>query len=218
MVNSPQYGKGWQDVQSEVSITTANGGKLLATKVGGTPGTNIDPSYPPVITGNSKLLQSYMWLPHDDVTNEMDLDDTVPPSLHPYSHQCDAGTHSLPSDVLSFDQVWDRMMMEIEEAGEVIVDLDAIAADLDAELNATVARGGSTIQDPNTMMSIPLLETPCSDAMDDVYDNVSILNSVLEPDADHAELSNPLASPGYTAFAAACSNTQGPMVSDNHLD
>lgn len=36
MVNSSQYGKGWQDVQSPVSITTTDRGKLPAIKVGGT--------------------------------------------------------------------------------------------------------------------------------------------------------------------------------------
>ncbi|SOV03430.1 uncharacterized protein UDID_18669 [Ustilago sp. UG-2017a] len=36
MVNSSQYRKGWQDMDNAVSITTANGGLLPATKMGGT--------------------------------------------------------------------------------------------------------------------------------------------------------------------------------------
>ncbi|KAJ1572380.1 hypothetical protein NDA11_006223 [Ustilago hordei] len=35
MVNSPQYGKGWQDMDHKVSITTTNGGLLSTTKMGG---------------------------------------------------------------------------------------------------------------------------------------------------------------------------------------
>ena len=36
MVNSSQHGKGWQDVENPVNITTADGGQLFATKMGGT--------------------------------------------------------------------------------------------------------------------------------------------------------------------------------------
>ncbi|SOV04339.1 uncharacterized protein UDID_17065 [Ustilago sp. UG-2017a] len=36
MVNSPKYGKDWQDMENSVSITTADSGNLPATKMGGT--------------------------------------------------------------------------------------------------------------------------------------------------------------------------------------
>lgn len=36
MVNSPQYRKDWRDTTNTVSITTADGGKLAITKMGGT--------------------------------------------------------------------------------------------------------------------------------------------------------------------------------------
>ncbi|SOV02792.1 uncharacterized protein UDID_18032 [Ustilago sp. UG-2017a] len=127
------------------------------------PGTDATPSYMPVLDSNSKLLQSYIWLPQNDTSDEAESDNAIPPSLQPYSCHRDAGTHSNSLDHLSFDHEWDQMMMEIEEVGEVVVDLNTIAADLEAELNAAVSKGGSTMQDPirtDTLENVPLLETP----------------------------------------------------------
>ncbi|KAJ1021036.1 hypothetical protein NDA13_005664 [Ustilago tritici] len=167
----------------------------------------------PVLVGNSKLLQSYTWLPSDNVSNETESDDAVPPSIQPYSCQRDAETHPNPLDSSSSDHEWDQMMAAIEEAGEVVVDLDAIAADLEAELNVTASKGGNIMQDlTDTLENVPLLETPRSNATVDVYNDVSI----LEPNC--TESPDPLDLLSYRAFAAACSDIQAPTISGHHLD
>ncbi|SAM78594.1 uncharacterized protein UBRO_21060 [Ustilago bromivora] len=74
----------------------------------------VTPSYTCVIDGNSKLLQSYTWLPQNDISNEAESDDAVPPSLQPYSHQQDAGTHSNSLGRSSFDHECRLCGMSIE--------------------------------------------------------------------------------------------------------
>ncbi|SOV09013.1 uncharacterized protein UDID_18233 [Ustilago sp. UG-2017a] len=112
------------------------------------------------------------------------------------------------------------MMAEIEEAGEVIMDIDAITADLQADLDATQSKGVNIPQRSThveTQEDMSLLETPRSDAVTDVYDSVSILGSTCMESPDPSDLL------GYTAFAATCSavkhpGTQTSTVSSYHLD
>ncbi|KAJ1598936.1 hypothetical protein NDA14_005726 [Ustilago hordei] len=101
-------------------------------------------------------------------------------------------------------------MTAIKEAGEIIIDLDAIATNLRADLDVTTSEGGNHLPDlKSTLNSEPLLETPHSDAMAEIYDDVSILET------PHTELPSPI---NYTAFTMACSDEQAPTISDHHLD
>ncbi|KAJ1029179.1 hypothetical protein NDA18_002807 [Ustilago nuda] len=101
-------------------------------------------------------------------------------------------------------------MMAIEETGEIVIDLDAIAADLRADLDVTTSEGGNHLPDlTSTLNSEPLLKTPRSDATAEVYDDISILET------PHTESPGPVS---YTAFATACSDTQALTISDHHLD
>ncbi|UTT94292.1 hypothetical protein NDA17_007422 [Ustilago hordei] len=140
----------------------------------------------------------------------MDSNDIAPPSIQPYSHQRHLVTDLDPSEASDFDHKWDCMMNAIEEAGEMVINLDAITADLGAELDVAMSEGGITIQDlMNTLGNVPLLETPHSDAMADMYDDISILEPIC------TESPGPLS---YMAFATACSDTQAPTISNHHLD
>ncbi|KAJ1035991.1 hypothetical protein NDA13_000646 [Ustilago tritici] len=100
------------------------------------------------------------------------------------------------------------------------MDINAITADLQASLNAAQFKGGNILQGSThaeTQENVSLLETPRSDTVADVYNDVSVLKST------HTELPDPLDLLGYTAFAATCSvttrsDTQTPTVSSHHLD
>ncbi|KAJ1598605.1 hypothetical protein NDA14_005027 [Ustilago hordei] len=98
----------------------------------------------------------------------------------------------------------------IEEAGEIVIDLDAIAANLRADLEVMMSEGGKHLPDlTSTLNGTSLLETPHSVAMADMYDDVSMLETPC------TESPSPIS---YTAFTMACSNTLAPTVSDHHLD
>lgn len=106
-------------------------------------------------------------------------------------------------------------MAEIEVAGEVVIDLDAIAPDLDAELDTALTKGGNMLQVPTQTMDpgdMPLLQTPCSDTIPSIYDSVSMLES------DRTESPDPPDLPSYTAFAATCSETQAITLGNHHLN
>ncbi|KAJ1023855.1 hypothetical protein NDA13_004689 [Ustilago tritici] len=127
----------------------------------------------------------------------------------------DSVSNSSSSDFSSFGHKWDQMTAEIEEAGEVIMDIDAITADLQADLDVVQSKGGNIPQGSTyaeTQENMSLLETPCSDAVADVYNSVSMIES------NCMELPDPLDLLGYTAFATTCFDTQTPIVSSHHLD
>ncbi|SAM62490.1 uncharacterized protein UBRO_20147 [Ustilago bromivora] len=130
--------------------------------------------------------------------------DVTSPSLPPYSRQWDSEpqSSSSSSDFSSFSHEWDRKKAEIEEAGEVIMDIDAITTNLQADLDATQPEGVNIPQKSthvDTQENVLLLETPCSNAVADMYNGVSILGSTCTESPDPSNLL------GYTAFAATCS-------------
>ncbi|KAJ1027735.1 hypothetical protein NDA13_003190 [Ustilago tritici] len=177
-------------------------------------GTDATPSDQPVLTGDSKLLRSYTWLPQSEALDVTEPDNVVQLSLPSYSRQWDSGHQPSSPDPSGFSHKWDRLMAEVEEAGEVVMDLDAIAADLRAELDAAPSEEGH-IQQVSThtdTQDMPLLETPRSDTVPDVYDGVSVLRSTRTESLDPLDLL------GYTALAAICSGSQAPMISNHHLD
>ncbi|KAJ1582550.1 hypothetical protein NDA11_006179 [Ustilago hordei] len=107
------------------------------------------------------------------------------------------------------------MMSEFEDTSEIVMDLDAIAADLCAELDGVLSERGTVQQAPthtNTQATVSLLRMPRSDALTDVYDGVSVLGST------HTKSLDPLNLFRYTAFAAMCSGTQAPTLGNHHLD
>ncbi|SPC63948.1 uncharacterized protein UHOD_11381 [Ustilago sp. UG-2017b] len=121
------------------------------------------PSHLPFLTGDNEFLCSYTWLPQDDDSAEMGLNDYVPPSLIPYSRQRGSTSRPTSSDSFSYNQEWDCIMAEIEVAGEIVVDLDAIAADLDTKLDTALTKGGNMLQVPTQTADpgdVPLLQTP----------------------------------------------------------
>ncbi|SAM86438.1 uncharacterized protein UBRO_20981 [Ustilago bromivora] len=139
----------------------------------------------------------------------------IPSSLPTYSCQRDSGIQSSSSESSSFNHDWDRMMTEIEEVSEIIVDFDVIAADLQAELHMAPSEGGNIMQGPthtHTQEDVSLLKTPHSSAVADVYDGVSVLESSCTESPDPLDLLS------YTTFAATCSTTWAPTVSSHHLD
>ncbi|SYW86271.1 uncharacterized protein UBRO2_05991 [Ustilago bromivora] len=106
-------------------------------------------------------------------------------------------------------------MAEIEATGEIVVYLDAITADLEAELDAVSSEEGNILHnltqtaDPESMS---LLETPRSDTAANVYDDVSVLELARIGSSDQSD------PPGYTAFAATCSETMALTIGSHHLD
>ncbi|SYW81847.1 uncharacterized protein UHO2_00352 [Ustilago hordei] len=174
-------------------------------------GTAAFPPQEPVIARNSQLLQSYTWLPLGDVNEEPDANDIGPPSLIPYSCQCNTNSCLDTSNISSYDCKWDQMMAEIEDAGEVVMDLDTIATDLRAKLDTTPSNEGNNAQNP-VHTDLPTLETPQSNATMDIYDNVSVL------EINCMGLSDSLDPLRYMAFAVKCSSTQTPTISNHHLD
>ncbi|SPC64206.1 uncharacterized protein UHOD_11701 [Ustilago sp. UG-2017b] len=100
------------------------------------------------------------------------------------------------------------------------MDIDAITADLQADLDATQSKGANIPQrltHVETQEDVSLLETPRSNAVTDVYDSVSVLGSTCTESPDPSGLL------GYTAFAATCSTVKHPgtqtlTVSSHHLD
>ncbi|KAJ1040540.1 hypothetical protein NDA10_007415 [Ustilago hordei] len=165
----------------------------------------------PVLAGNSPLLQSYTWVPHDDASEEPEPNDITPPTVRPYSRQCGVELQQSPLDSSSYNHEWDQMMSKIENAGKIVIDLDAITADLCAELDITLSQAKNSTEDP-TCVDILTLETPQSDAMASMYDNVSIL------DLNHAGPMDRISTLGYTALAAMCSGTGTIMISNHHLN
>ncbi|SPC64306.1 uncharacterized protein UHOD_11721 [Ustilago sp. UG-2017b] len=140
--------------------------------------TGAAPSHAPVLAGNNRLLHSYTWLPQTDNYSDVEPDEVMPPSLLQYSCQRDPGSQSIQSDNSSYDWEWDHLMAEIEAVGETVMDIDAIAAGLEVELDATPSERGNTMPDSphtNALDTAPLLETPCSDVIADVYDDVSMI-------------------------------------------
>ncbi|UTT94356.1 hypothetical protein NDA17_000253 [Ustilago hordei] len=101
-------------------------------------------------------------------------------------------------------------MMAIKEAREIVIDLNAIAADLRADLEVMTSEGGKHLPDlTSTLNGTSLLETPHSDATADMYDDVSMLETPC------TESPGPIS---YMAFATACSDTPAPTISNHHLD
>ncbi|KAJ1035183.1 hypothetical protein NDA18_000779 [Ustilago nuda] len=94
------------------------------------------------------------------------------------------------------------------------MDIDAITADLQADLDASIQQRSIHA---DTQDNVALLETPRSDAVTDVYDGVSILGSTCTESPDPPNLL------GYMAFATACSVEKSssfpiPNFSSYHLD
>ncbi|SAM82283.1 uncharacterized protein UBRO_20657 [Ustilago bromivora] len=167
------------------------------------PETGTTPSHAPVLAGNNRLLHSYTWLPQTDDYSNMEPDEVTPPSLLQYSRQRNPGSQSIQLNNSSYGWEWDCLMAEIEAASETVVDIYVIATDLEAELDATPSERGNTMPDlphTNALDTTPLLETPRSDAIADVYDNISMI--------EH----------GFTAFATTCSKTLATTISSHHID
>ncbi|UTT89748.1 hypothetical protein NDA17_004167 [Ustilago hordei] len=163
------------------------------------------PLHVPILIGDNGLLCSYTWLPPAETNNYggVEQDDIILPSLSQFSHQHRPTSQPAPSDMSSYDQEWDRLMAEIKVASETIVDIDAIAVDLEAELDATQSKKGDVMQEPphiNTLDTVPLLETPRSNAIADVYDDVS----VIEHD--------------FASFAATCLETLTMTIRNYYID
>ncbi|KAJ1038973.1 hypothetical protein NDA10_001740 [Ustilago hordei] len=157
------------------------------------------------------LLQSYTWVPHDDASEEPEPDDVMPSTVRPYSCQHGVELQQSPLDSSSYNCEWDQMMSEIENAGEIVIDLDAIAAELCAELDVTLSQARNSTEDP-TCVDILMLETPRSNAMASVYDDISIL------DLNHVGLTDRISTLRYTALAVTCSGTGMIMISNHHLN
>lgn len=177
--------------------------------------TNAAPSHTPVLASNRMLLHSYTWLPPNDEFEASELNDTTAPSLLPYSCQCSSSLQSDSPDLSSYDREWDCMMAEIEATGEIVVDLDVIAADLEAELDAASSEEGNTLHNTTQAAdpeSTSLLDTPRSDTVANVYDDVSVLELARTGSSDQLDL------PGYTAFAATCSETMALTIGSHHLE
>ncbi|KAJ1600228.1 hypothetical protein NDA14_004133 [Ustilago hordei] len=99
----------------------------------------------------SPLLQSYTWVPHDDASEEPEPDDVTPPTVRPYSHQRGVELQQSPLDSSSYGCKWDQLMSEIENMGKIIIDLDAIAANLHAELDITSSQAKNSTEDPTSL-------------------------------------------------------------------
>ncbi|KAJ1585616.1 hypothetical protein NDA12_000079 [Ustilago hordei] len=176
---------------------------------------NAAPSHTPVLTGNGMLLHSYTWLLPNDKSKALELDDTTTPSLLPYSHQHSLSLQSDSLDLSSYNRKWDHMLAEIEATGEIVVDLDVIAADLEAELDAVSSEEGNTSHNMTQAAypeSMSLLDTPHSDTVANMYDGISVLELARTGSSDQLDL------PGYTAFAATCSETMALTIGSHHLE
>ncbi|KAJ1604177.1 hypothetical protein NDA14_003947 [Ustilago hordei] len=148
----------------------------------------------------------------DHVQEEPNDDATL--YLPSYSHQRNSSSCSVSPNAPSYNWEWDHMMAEIEAAGEVVVDLNMIAADLEAELDATPSEGGnsSLSQDQvlwNDLETVSLLRMLGSNIMTDIYDDVSVLGPTP---------AETLTQPSLLAFAATCLGTQALTFGNNHLD
>ncbi|KAJ1041808.1 hypothetical protein NDA14_002149 [Ustilago hordei] len=161
-------------------------------------GINATPPDQQVLAGDSELHQSYTWLAISDVIDEAKPDNPTPLSLPPYFCQQESRPQSSSSDFSSFGHDWDWMMAEIEDAGEIVMDLDAITADLRAELDMVSSKGGN-IQQASTH----------TDTQENI---ISVLGST------HTKSPDPLGLLGYTAFATTCSGTQAPTIGTHYLD
>ncbi|KAJ1578019.1 hypothetical protein NDA12_001817 [Ustilago hordei] len=137
-----------------------------------------------------------------------------------YSHQHTINSNSSSSNVSSYSHEWDQMMGDIEEAGEIVIDIDAIATELGAELDMVQPKRGNMIlglpHDENHENVSPL-NMPQSDMTADMYDDVSVL------DITHTEPLDLSIDLEYMAFATMCSLAPNPatcipVVSSHHLD
>ncbi|CCF48902.1 uncharacterized protein UHOR_13417 [Ustilago hordei] len=183
-------------------------------------GADPQPLHRCVLAGNHELLCSYTWFPQDEVTDEMETGVMTHLSQPMYSHQHTINSNSSSSNISSYSCEWDQMMGDIEEAGEIIIDIDAIATELGVEFNMVQPKRGNMIlglpHDENHENMSPL-DMPQSDMTADMYDDVSVLNIThTEP----LDLSIDLE---YMAFATMCSlapnpATHIPIVSSHHLD
>ncbi|KAJ1037389.1 hypothetical protein NDA10_002960 [Ustilago hordei] len=163
------------------------------------------PLHTPILAGDNRLLHSYMWLPPTETDNYggVEQDNVIPPSLSQFSCQHRQASQPALSDTPSYDWEWDRLMAEIEAASKTIVNIDAITADLEAELDAVQSKRGDVMQESphiDTLDMAPLLEMPPSDAVADIYDNISVI--------EHE----------FASFAATCSETHMTTIGNHHID
>ncbi|KAJ1035289.1 hypothetical protein NDA13_000709 [Ustilago tritici] len=106
------------------------------------PDESAPPSHVPVLSGNSKLLQSYNWLPTGDALPNSSDEDDPPPSLPSFSWQREDNPAANNDNKRDSYPEWDCTMSEIQDAGEIAIDMDAICADLNDQLDNTTAKGG----------------------------------------------------------------------------
>ncbi|SAM85778.1 uncharacterized protein UBRO_20179 [Ustilago bromivora] len=82
------------------------------------------------------------WLPTSNTLLDSGDNDGTTLSLPPFSRQQEA---TLPtngnSESTSYSE-WDQTMSKIREAGKIVIDMDAICADLHGQLDKAIAEGG----------------------------------------------------------------------------
>ncbi|KAJ1585839.1 hypothetical protein NDA12_002285 [Ustilago hordei] len=164
------------------------------------PEPNAPPSHAPILIGDNGLLHSYMWLPPDE-TNDyggVKQDNVIQHSLPQFSCQCRPSSQPTSSDMSSYDWEWDCLMAEKEAASKTVVNIDAIAVDLEAELDATQSKRVDAMRE--SLDTAPLLETPHSDAIADVYNDVSTI--------EHE----------FASFTVTCSEMLATTISNHYID
>ncbi|CCF50241.1 uncharacterized protein UHO2_06258 [Ustilago hordei] len=156
----------------------------------------------PVFSGENDLLCLYSWLPTDDELPDPNDNDIVNHSLPFFSR------HNDNEELTPFPE-WDQIMSEIQEASEIVIDMDAIHTDLHHQLNEATAKGGTstTPGDPNDTSQ---LESPQFSSHNDYM--------LPRPKSLDNKMPDPLTLCSYMALTTRC--TIGPTTEalDHYFD
>ncbi|SPC67662.1 uncharacterized protein UHOD_11787 [Ustilago sp. UG-2017b] len=106
------------------------------------PSENPPPPHVPVLSGENELLKLYSWLSSGDTSVDSDVENDTTPSLQHFSWQQEANPLDDSTGNPNPYPEWDHTMSEICDTGKIVIDMDAICADLNGQLDDATAEGG----------------------------------------------------------------------------
>ncbi|SAM63157.1 uncharacterized protein UBRO_20160 [Ustilago bromivora] len=170
---------------------------------------NPPPFHVPVLSDENELLKSYSWLPSGDPLANSDDENITTSSLQHFSWQQGAQPpDNIASDPDPYPE-WDHMMSDICDAGEIIINMDAIHAVLNVRLDDATAEGG-TDTNPEVSTDTSQLGSP----QFDLYNEYTLST----PKSPSSESPDPLGMLSFMTFATSCAIKPATKTLGHYLD
>lgn len=129
--------------------------------------------------------------------------------MPPFSQQREASPIADDNDYWDSYPEWDHTMLEIQAAGEITINMDAICADLNDQLDDVLAKGGIST-DLYVSNNTSQLESPQLG----LYSNYTLSS----PEPPSIKSSDPLALLSFTAFTTRCTVKPAMTSLGHYLD